>query len=114
MLLCLLYDRIEAPAFAGAQRAGLDDTHGIADATLVVLVMRHELLRLVEVLLVELVSHAPLDLDGYALLHLVGDDHARTDLAMRHALLRLGRGSLPGWRTLCVRTVVCLRVETLV
>ena len=63
----------------------------VARVRVVRLVVRHVLLRLVEVLLVERMTHAPDDCDDDALVHLIGNDDAGPNFAMGNLLLGRGR-----------------------
>src|SRR5689334_14453156 len=79
--LGLLDDRDEAPTLGGGQRTGLHDLDPVADAALVVLVVRLQLDRATHDLAVQGVLHAVLDGHDDRLVHLVADDQALADLA---------------------------------
>src|SRR4051795_8819027 len=74
--LRLLDDLHDAPALGGRQRSGLHDEHPVADAALVLLVVRIELAGPPKHLPVEGVLHPVLDPYDHGLVHLVGDDQA--------------------------------------
>src|SRR5512139_624679 len=108
-LLGLLEDLDDAPALGGRQRTGLHDQDPVADAALVLLVVRLELAGAPHDLAVQRVLHSVLDGDDDGLLHLVADHQALTNLAGRtlgrlraHVLDFLAHAapsSLPGvWR----------------
>src|SRR3954451_13240280 len=80
-LLGLLEDLDDAPTLGGRQRAGLHEEHAVADAALVVLVVRLVLAGPTKDLAVHGVLDAVLDRHDDGLVHLVGDDQALTDLA---------------------------------
>src|SRR3954451_15912860 len=82
-LLGLLEDLDDAPALGGRQRTGLHDRDPVADATLVLLVVRLQLARAPQHLAVETVLHAVLHGDHDGLVHLVADHEALTHLAGR-------------------------------
>src|SRR6478736_5825984 len=87
-LLGALEDLHDAPTLGGGQRTGLHDQDPVADATVVLLVVRLELGRASQDLAVEGVLDAVLDGDHDGLVHLVADDEALAGLA-RPALLCL-------------------------
>src|SRR5687767_6030546 len=80
-LLGLLEDLHDAPALRGGQRAGLHHEDPVADAALVLLVMRLELARAAQDLAVQGVLDPVLDGHDHGLVHLVADHQALADLA---------------------------------
>src|SRR4051795_9471572 len=80
-LLGLLEDLDDAPALGGGQRAGLHEEHAVADAALVVLVVRLVLAGPAKDLAVHGVLDAILDGHDDGLVHLVADDQALAGLA---------------------------------
>src|SRR5213593_3382155 len=89
----LLHDLGEAPVLRLRDPARLDDADGVADAGGVLLVVRMELARAPDDLLVLRVQLRHVDLDDDRLLALVGDDDAAPLLAVRRRRLGLGRAS---------------------
>src|SRR5688500_13853274 len=99
-LLGLLDDLDDAPALGGRQRAGLHDQDPVADAALVLLVVRLQLAGAAHDLAVERVLDAVLDGHDHGLVHLVGDDQALTGLAgvpLRGLLAHASPSSLLSW-----------------
>src|SRR5919107_4298578 len=94
VLLGLLEDLDDAPALGGRQRTGLHDPDPVADAALVLLVVRLQLAGAAQDLAVQRVLDAVLDGDDHGLLHLVADHQALTHLAGRAGPGVLGRGGL--------------------
>src|SRR5215212_7001944 len=80
-LPCLLHDLREAPVLRPRQRPRLDDPDGVARAGLVALVVRVELHRAPDDLLVLGMQLDHVDLDDDRLVALVGDDDAAPLLA---------------------------------
>src|SRR6266851_2611493 len=102
----LLDDLGEAPALQLRQRARLDDADGVADAGRVRFIVRVELDRRADDLLVLGVALDHVDLDDDRLVALVGDDHAAALLAPSKLALGLlggSRGLLDLWN-LVLRT----------
>src|SRR3954454_4044717 len=89
LLLGLLEDLDDTPALGRRQRTGLHDQDPVADAAVVLLVVRLELRRTPQDLAVQRVLDPVLDRDHDRLVHLVADDEALTDLAPSVALCRL-------------------------
>src|SRR4051794_1855854 len=85
----LLHDLREAPVLRLRERARLDDPDDVADARGVLLVVRVELARAADDLLVLRVQLGDVDLDDDRLLTLVGDDDAAALLARGRRGLRL-------------------------
>src|SRR6478672_3628070 len=86
----LLHDLREPPALRLRERARLHDAHGVADAGRVLLVVRVELDRATDDLLVLGMALDHVDLDDDRLVALVGDDDAaplRTPAALALGLL---------------------------
>src|SRR5271157_1545789 len=79
-LLRLLDDLHQPPALFPAERPGLHHAHRVPDPALVLLVVRLDLLRPSQVLLVQPVELALVDLDDDRLLHLVAHHAALEDL----------------------------------
>src|SRR4051795_601507 len=79
-LLGLLEDLHDAPALGGRQRTGLHDLDPVADAALVLLVVRLELARAPHDLAVERVLDPVLDKDNHGLVHLVAHHQTLADL----------------------------------
>src|SRR6476620_3800700 len=80
-LLRLLEDLHDAPPLGGGQRPGLHQEDAVADAALVLLVVRLQLAGAAHDLAVQRVLHAVLDGHDHGLVHLVADDEALADLA---------------------------------
>src|SRR5213592_242247 len=85
----LLHDLGEAPVLRLRERPRLDDADDVADARGVLLVVRVELARSADDLLVLRVQLGDVDLDDDRLLTLVGDDDAAALLARGRRGLRL-------------------------
>src|SRR5690606_1143827 len=98
VLLGLLENLDHAPPLGGRQRAGLHDQHPVADAAVVLLVVRLQLGIAPQDLAVEGVLDAVLDGDHDGLVHLVADHQALADLAagtlLRHGFLTHAAPSL--------------------
>src|SRR6476660_5125626 len=80
-LLRLLEDLHDAPPLGGGQRTGLHEQDPVADAALVLLVVRLQLAGAPHDLAVQRVLDAVLDGHDHGLVHLVADDEALADLA---------------------------------
>src|SRR6185436_1990160 len=93
-LLGPLHDLDDPPALALGGPPRLHQPNGVADVRVVRLVVRGELVRTRDGLLVQRVSHVPVDPDEHGLVHLVGHDDAHPDLApgpvARRGLVRHG------------------------
>src|SRR5690606_11263555 len=76
-----LHDLDHPPTLGGRQRPGLHEDHPVADAALVVLVVRLQLAGAAHDLAVQRVLDPVLDLDHHGLVHLVADHDALADLA---------------------------------
>ena len=83
----LFNDFDHAPALVLAEGAGLHHADGIADAALVVLVVRLELIRPADDLLIGLVRNVVSDGHDDGLVHLVGDDLANAHLTGSRSVL---------------------------
>src|SRR4051794_39557000 len=81
VLLGLLEDADHAPALGRRQRAGLHEQDPVADAALVLLVVRLQLAGPAQHLAVQRVLHSVLDGHDHGLVHLVADDQALAGLA---------------------------------
>src|SRR5690349_5053722 len=81
----LLHDFLDVPPLPLGKRPGLFDHHAVADVEVGSLVVREELARPLDVLLISAVLREVLHADDHGLVHLVRDDHA--DLGLRSRLL---------------------------
>src|SRR6266550_7624712 len=94
-LTSLLQHFLDVPAFPLRQRAALFDHHAIADVEVGTLVVREELARPLDVLLVAAVLHEILDRDDDRLLHLVRHDDADLLVFPRLFLFLFGHRLMP-------------------
>src|SRR5215468_8281897 len=86
----------DPPALLLRHRPRLLDEDAIADPTLVILVVRLQLLRHPDDSLISRMPEHALDLDDPRLLHRVRDDHALTVLPLTHGCRPSSRGAPSG------------------